>query len=304
MEMNYVKSLKVTTLIENISYGKCLAQWGLSLLIEAVDAKNKKTKIVFDTGVDKKAMLYNIKTLKQDVTDVEAIVISHGHHDHTAAIVEITKAAGNPKIYAHPHVFLKKFYIEKNGKRRSIGVPKKEGIDDIEKAGGEIQLKATPTEVAPGIWTTGQIPRTTNFEQPLPLQKGERLIKVIDEEETDDQILDDQALWMNVKETGPTVITGCAHAGPINTLLHVQKIGNFKRMHTMIGGTHLVDRTDHYFQQTVNELRKIRLKRISPCHCTGFKATSSLWNAFPKEFILNYSGRIIETAKKPEMQLF
>lgn len=295
--MNYIKALKITTLAENIAYGKCLGQWGLSFLIETVDAKDKKTKIVFDTGINKKALLHNIKTLKLDPTDVDSIVISHGHLDHTAAIVEITKTAGNIKIYAHPHTFLPKFHIDKKGKRRNIGVPKKEGIDDIERAGGKIQLAMTPTEVAPGIWTTGQIPRATSFEQPLPLEKGERIITIIDGDETDDQILDDQALWMNIKGTGPTVITGCAHSGLINTLLHVQKIGNLKQIHRLIGGTHLVDRRDKYFQQTVNELKKTGLKRISPCHCTGFKATSNLWHTFPKEFILNYSGRTIETGK-------
>lgn len=302
--MNYIKALKITTLAENIAYGKLLGQWGISFLIETVDSRDKKTKIVFDTGINKKALLHNIKTLKLDLTDIDSIILSHGHLDHTAATVEVTKTAGNIKIYAHPHTFLPKFHQDKKGKRRNIGVPKNEGIDHIEKAGGKIQLKKTPTEVTPGIWTTGQIKRATAFEQPLPLSEKERIIIVIDGDETDDQILDDQALWMNAKGTGPIVITGCAHAGLINTLLHVQKIGNFKQIHTLIGGTHLVDRTDQYFQQTVNELKKCGLKLISPCHCTGFKATSNLWHTFPKEFILNFSGRTIETGKEPKMQLF
>jgi len=302
--MNPIKALKITTLGENIAYGKCLGQWGLSFLVELVDAKDRKKKIVFDTGISKKALLHNIRELKVDLGDVESIILSHGHLDHSAATVEVVKAAGNVKIYAHPHAFLPRIYEGKNGKRRQIGVPKKEGLDDIEKVGGKILLRKEPSEVAAGVWTTGQIERVTTFECAFPLSEGEKVIIVIDGDEVDDRILDDQALWMNVKRIGPVVITGCAHAGPVNTLLQVQRIGNFKQIYGLVGGTHLVDRSDEYLQQTVSEFRKCGLKLISPCHCTGFKATTNLWHTFPQAFVLNFSGRVIEAGKQPEMRVF
>lgn len=302
--MNHIKALKITTLGENIAYGKCLGQWGLSFLMELVDAKDRKRKIVFDTGINKKALLHNIRKLKVDLSDVESIILSHGHLDHTAATVEVAKAAAKVKIYAHPHAFLPRIYEGKNGKRRQIGVPKKQGLDDIEKVGGEILLSKEPKEVVTGVWTTGQIKRVTTFECALSLSEGEKLIIVIDGNEVDDQILDDQAIWMNVKGIGPVVITGCAHAGPVNTLLQVQRIGNFKKIYGLVGGTHLVGRSDEYLQQTISEFKQRGLKLISPCHCTGFKATTNLWHAFPQTFVLNFSGRVIEVGKQPEMQVF
>jgi 7,8-dihydropterin-6-yl-methyl-4-(beta-D-ribofuranosyl)aminobenzene 5'-phosphate synthase len=302
--MKYVKALKITTLGENVAYGKCLGQWGLSLLVEIMDAKDRKKKIVFDTGISKKALLHNIKELKVDLSDVDSIILSHGHLDHTAATVEVAKAAGNVTIYAHPHAFLPRIYEEKNAKPRQIGIPKKEGIDDIEKAGGKILLKERPSEVTAGVWTTGQIERVTTFESALPLSKGEKLIIIRDGNEVDDRILDDQALWMNVKGVGPVVITGCAHAGPVNTLLHVKRTGNFKQIYGLVGGTHLVDRSDEYIEQTVREFKKCGLNLISPCHCTGFKATANLWQAFPHAFIINFSGRVIEAGKQPKMRVF
>jgi 7,8-dihydropterin-6-yl-methyl-4-(beta-D-ribofuranosyl)aminobenzene 5'-phosphate synthase len=302
--MSHIRSLKITTLGENIAVGKCLGQWGLSFLLELVDAKDRKGKIVFDTGISKKALLHNIKALKVDLSDVDSIVLSHGHLDHTATTVEVAKAASGVKIYAHPHTFLPRFYESKNGKRRQIGVPKGEGLNDIERVGGKILLKKVPVEVVPGVWTTGQIKRVTAFERALPLSKGERVIINIEGEEMDDQILDDQALWMNVEGIGPVVITGCAHAGPVNTLLQVQRIGNFKQIYGLVGGTHLVHRSDDYLQQTVSEFKRCGLRLISPCHCTGFRATANLWRAFPKAFVLNFSGRIIEAGKEPEMQVF
>ena len=298
-----IRDLKITTLTENLVLTRCLGQWGLSFLLELVDAKGESRKVVFDTGIHKESLLHNIKQLKVDLSDVDCVVISHGHLDHTAATVEVVEAAGGVRVYAHPHTFLSRFFEDKAGKRRQIGVPKGEGLEEIERAGGEVFLATEPTEVVPGVRTTGQIERVTPFERALPLSEGESLIIVIDGKEIDDNILDDQALWMEVEGVGPFVVTGCAHAGPVNTLLQVQRIGSFKHIHGLIGGTHLVGRSDGYLQQTARELKRFGLNMISPCHCTGFKATVSLWQAFPEEFILNFCGRVIEAGKEPERRV-
>jgi len=301
--MGYIRSLKITTLAENLAHMRCLGQWGLSFLLEFVDARGDDRKVIFDAGIHKESLLHNIRQLKVDLSAVDCLVLSHGHLDHTAAIVEIVGASGGGKVYAHPHTFLSRFYQEKTGRRRQIGVPKGEGLEAIEGAGGEVFLNTESKEVVPGVWTTGQIERVTSFERPLPLSKGERLIIVEKGEETDDQILDDQAIWMKVRGVGPFVITGCAHAGTVNTLLHIQRIGSFKKIYGLVGGTHLVGRSEEYLQETVKELKQLRLSLISPCHCTGFKATTKLWHAFPDAFILNFSGRVIDAGKEPERRV-
>lgn len=301
--MSLVRELKVTTLAENFAAMGGLGQAGLSLLIELVDAKGDDRKVVFDTSDHKEAFIHNMKRLEIDLSDVDCVVLSHGHHDHTAATIEVVKAAGGTKVYAHPHTFLPRLYEDKTGKRRRIGVPAGEGLEEIERAGGEILLTTEPTEVVPGVWTTGQVERVTAFEQVLQLSEGERLIVIVDGEESDDQILDDQALWMNVDGVGPFVCTGCAHAGSVNTLLQVQKIGNFKHINGLVGGTHLVGRSEEYLQQTVRELRQFGLGLISPCHCTGFKAMTRLWQAFPEAFILNFCFRVIEAGKMPDRRV-
>jgi 7,8-dihydropterin-6-yl-methyl-4-(beta-D-ribofuranosyl)aminobenzene 5'-phosphate synthase len=301
--MSLIRDLKITTLAENLVMTKCLGQWGLSFLLEFTDAKGDRGKLIFDTGIHKESLMYNIEQLKVDLSDVDGVVISHGHGDHTAATVEVVEAAGGVKVYAHPHTFLPRFYEDETGKRRRHGVPKGEGLEEIESAGGEIILAKEPTEVVPGVWTTGQIQRATPFERALPLSKGERLIIVVDGEEIDDHILDDQALWMDVDGVGPFVLTGCAHAGSVNTLLQVQQLGHFKEIHGLAGGTHLVGRSEEYLQQTIESLKQFGLRLISPCHCTGFKATARLWQAFPRTFVLNFAGRVIEAGKEPERRL-
>jgi 7,8-dihydropterin-6-yl-methyl-4-(beta-D-ribofuranosyl)aminobenzene 5'-phosphate synthase len=293
-----VQDLKITTLAENSATSTLLGQWGLSFLLEMTDAKGKKRKIVLDTGKYKPALMHNLKNLKVNLNDVDCVVLSHGHLDHTGTTAEIVKMAGGVKVYAHPHTFLPRFHQDKTGKKRQLGVPKGEGIPEIEKAGGTVLLTRKPTEIVPGVTTTGQIERTTSFERPLPISKTDRLVITVDGKETDDHILDDQALWMQVDGIGPYVITGCAHSGIINMLTHVQKIGQLKQIHGLVGGTHLVGRSDEYLQKTVTDLKKFGLKLISPCHCTGFKATATLWKAYPETFVLNFSGRIIEAGKE------
>ena len=303
MMMSLIQDLRITTLAENLVMTKCLGQWGLSFLLELVDARGDRRKVIFDTGIHKESLLHNIKQLKVELSDVDCVVISHGHGDHTAATVEVVEAAGGVKVYAHPHTFLPRFHEDETGKRRRHGVPKGEGLEEIEKAGGKVFLNTEPIEIMPGVWATGQIQRVTPFERAFPLPEGERLSIVVDEEEIDDQILDDQALWMDVEGVGPFVITGCAHAGPVNTILQVQRIGRFKKMHGLVGGTHLIGRSEVYLQQTIKGLKQLGLDLISPCHCTGFKAMTRLWQAFPKAFILNYSGRTIEAGKEPEKRV-
>jgi len=297
--MNSIKELKITTLAENMA-SSCLGQWGLSFLLELLDAKGHPRKVILDSGLNKRALLFNVKLLMVDLSDVDCIVLSHGHLDHTAATVEFVKAAGGVKVYAHPHAFCPRFYQDKTGKRRELGVPKGERQDDIERAGGRLILSTQPKEVVPGLWTTGQVKRETSFERALPISKEEKLTIIVDGEEIVDEVLDDQSLWMDVDGIGAFVITGCAHSGPVNTLLHVQRIGHFKNIHGLLGGTHLVGRSDEYLAQTIEGLKQFGLRLISPCHCTGFKAQVKLWQAFPKVFVLNFSGRVLEAGKEPE----
>lgn len=302
MNIDKIRDLKITTLAENLVQAGGLGQWGLSFLLEFFDAKDNERKVVFDTSANREALFHNIKHLEIDLGEVDCLVLSHGHFDHTSANVEVVEAAGGIRVYGHPHTFLPKIVQHKNGKRRQIGVPEGEGIAEIEAAGGELVLSSSPAEVVPGLWTTGQVERVS-FERVWDLPEGTRVMNVVEDEEVDDPVLDDLALWSHVEGVGPFVVTGCAHRGPVNTLLQVQRDWGFKEIYGMVGGTHLVGRSDEYIDQTLTELQRFGMKVVSPCHCTGFKATSMLWRAFPDEFILNFCCRKIEVGKEPEQRI-
>jgi 7,8-dihydropterin-6-yl-methyl-4-(beta-D-ribofuranosyl)aminobenzene 5'-phosphate synthase len=302
IEMKQIGALKITTLAENYAFGRGIGQWGLSLLLELMDAEGDQRKVVLDTGMNGEALFHNAKVIKEDFSDVDCIVLSHGHYDHTATTTEIVKASGGVKVYGHPHTFTERISENRVGKRRRIDPPKGQGIGAIEAAGGIVVLTENPVEVVPGLSTTGEVKRRS-FEKGSVPSNQTRWIRMVDGEETDDLILDDLALWTEVSGVGPWVITGCAHAGPVNTLLQVQELSGFDKIFGFIGGTHLIGRPDDYIQSTIEEITKFRPKLISPCHCTGFKATARFWEAFPEEFVLNNSLRIIEAGKMPRHKI-
>lgn len=134
--MERLNHLKIYTLADNLVMSSGLqGQWGLSMLLEVVDWRGETHKVIFDTGGDKRSLMHNIEKMKVGLEDIECVVLSHGHGDHTSSTVEIVSSTGGVKVYAHPHLFLPRFYIDRQGRRERGGVPEDEGLDKIEQAG-------------------------------------------------------------------------------------------------------------------------------------------------------------------------
>jgi 7,8-dihydropterin-6-yl-methyl-4-(beta-D-ribofuranosyl)aminobenzene 5'-phosphate synthase len=286
-----ITDLKITTILDNIiqSAGP-VAHWGFSTLLEY--SAGGKHRVLLDTGSDRECVLRNLKTLKVDLRGIDAVVLSHGHWDHTSATVDVVKATGGVKVYAHTSAFQHVYRVTDKGERKLISVPEGQGIAEIEAAGGKVILSKTPVEVAPGVWATGEVPRAS-FETVMELV-NERLVR--EGSEAQDTIPDDQSLFLREKGVGLTVVTGCAHSGPLNILAYVESITG-EKVKALIGGTHLTGRKPEYTKATIEGLRRHSLSILSPCHCTGFRAMAELSHAFPDSFTLIYSGNAMEPVK-------
>ncbi|MDX1314849.1 MAG: MBL fold metallo-hydrolase [Eudoraea sp.] len=300
-----VSNVEITVIADNLVLKSGLwGQWGLSYLIKLTDSEGEQRKVLFDTGNDTWPFLYNIEKLELSLEGLDAIILSHGHLDHTVATVEAIEMSGSCNVYAHPHCFQKRYFETKKGKKRDIGVPNGQGIKEIKAAGGNLILTSDPVEVIPGLWTTGQVPRINDFEfVDSKTDSGERII-MVEGERREDLILCDQSLWMDVDGTGCWTITGCAHSGPVNTLTQVKKLGGFQSIYAYIGGTHLVGKKDDYILKTADEMSKFGLDLVAPCHCTVFNAMSLMHKEFGDKFMVNYCGRIIKSWEKPTPMVF
>ena len=173
-------------------------------------------------------------------------------------------------VVAHPKIFDPKFKVKPGLK--FIGASFK--LSDVEAAGGIPLLVASPVKIAEGIMTTGEVERKVTFE------KVEGFWTVDDGRFVEDILLDDQSLIINIEGRGLVVVAGCAHSGIINTIKHAQKITETDRVYAVLGGFHLAKADDKRIQATVNELMKLDLNFIGPCHCTGSKAVNQLAEAF------------------------
>ncbi len=266
-----------------------LAEHGLSLLVTVYEGEEKHT-MLFDTGYTKIGVPHNLDQLGIDLSEVEAIALSHSHMDHTGSLYLILdKISGTIPLVLHPAAFdAPRFFGLADGRR--LLFPQTLVKKDLEKQNIGLIESKTPIPLAgERIMVTGEVERVTSFEQGLPNAVLERNGKI-----EKDPISDDQALVINLKEKGLVVIAGCSHAGIINTIFYARKMTGIERIHAVVGGFHL---SGPYFEkiidQTLGELQKIRPQFLSPMHCTGWKAIQQMSQAFPEEFILNSVGSMI-----------
>lgn len=298
--MEAVKSVKVVTLADNLVYdSRLLGQWGFSAFIEVIDQNRDVYYIVFDTGSKKRALLYNIKALKIDLSLLEHVVLSHGHYDHTSATVElIKKSQRKVKVLVHPFTFLPRFRIRKK-RREYFGIPKGEREADIKESGAQIVATTRPREIIPSVITSGEIERNNPFEKITW-----KAMTIIEGKQVMDKVPEDQALFINIKEHGLLAIVGCAHAGIVNTLDHALMVTGVKKLYGFIGGTHLIQPKEHRLNETIRRMKDYDLKLMAPSHCTGYKSMIALNQIFPDAFVLNYAGRTIDTSKKLKDRVF
>lgn len=273
--------IQITTLSENTaSATHLLAEWGLSILIE-VD----NYKILLDTGQTFSAA-HNAIALGIDLSQIDKIVFSHGHFDHTGGLLHILKMVkGEVEIIANPDIWAAKYRKRPEEKERYIGVPfPKEAAETL---GASFNSTKRPVWLTENIVTSGEIPMITQYEE----IDHELYVKEKGEFKPD-LLCDDQALFIKSKR-GLIIILGCAHRGVINTIRHAQKITGLEPVYAVIGGTHLIRASPQRLKLTIAELSSSGVQRLGVSHCTGLAACTVLARKFGEAFFFNNAGTSI-----------
>ena len=266
------QELRLTIVVENsasLGNSSVWAQHGLSIFLE-LNLGREYMKLLWDTGASCEVMLHNADALHIDLPHIDLICLSHGHYDHTGGLMGVLQRVnGKICILAHPDIFAPK--LKAQPFLQFIGPP----FCRVEaEAAGAIMLDCRgPTAIAPGVMTTGEVTRLESFE------KVEGFWTIKDGQYCEDNIPDDQALAINIEGKGLAVITGCAHAGIINTIKHAQKITGVGELYAVIGGFHLTDADEMRIDATADALRKLDPAILRPGHCTGQKAICRLQEA-------------------------
>lgn len=270
--------VRLTTLCENTAGKPGLkAEWGLSILIE-VD----RFKVLFDTGTST-VVTHNARVLGLDLSQIDKIVLSHGHDDHTGGLADVLQVTGSKEIFAHPDIWSHK-YTKRPHQDQAAYIGLRFQREALVGMGAQFAYSQKPVQISDNIFTTGEVEMTTGYEEIesnlLVKEKG-----ILGP----DPLADDLSLVIKTPK-GLVVVLGCAHRGMINHLRQAQKITGESKIHTVVGGTHLIYASDERIEKTIAELKQWGVQKIGVSHCTGFKATLRLAQAFKDIFFLNNAG--------------
>ena len=270
-------TINITTLIDNTAADNLESEHGLSLWLEFEDKQ-----VLFDTG-QTDMILRNAKLLGINLDSADAIVISHGHYDHTGGLKAILDIAPKATLYIHPEA-LKPKYSQKDSKTKCVGMSDStKDVIRILADNGRVIWTEMPTEIIPGLFVTSRIPRNTDFED-----SGGNFFRN-QSCQTADELLDDQAIFFKTKQ-GLVVLLGCAHAGVVNTLDYVTKLTDQRSIYAIIGGMHLVNANLARIKHTIEAFKKYDIQKIVPLHCTGQDAAGKIKNAFGEKCIISQAG--------------
>ncbi|MEW6738407.1 MAG: MBL fold metallo-hydrolase [Nitrospirota bacterium] len=238
-----------------------IAEHGFSALIET-----EGKKILVDTGATGIALEHNLNLIGLTFDDIDVVFLSHGHNDHTGGLPKL-----KGKVIAHPDSFYQRYLVPKEGVSYELTSPQ------IDPRRQFLELHKEPVKLSRGVITTGEIPRIHLWEE-LNVFRIKR-----DDETLNDRVLDDQGVIINTKK-GLVIIAGCSHAGIINTIEQAIKITGIDDIYCVIGGFHLIGPGEAKIEKTINEFRRLNVKKIVPIHCTGFEAIKRISIEMPDEF--------------------
>ena len=276
--------IRVSVLSENIAgTDGIMGEFGWSVLIE-VDGQ----KILFDTGPGISAW-YNAGRMGIELGQVNKIVLSHSHHDHTGGLREILRCMPGKEVdvIAHPHIWAMR-YNRKDDKDKYMGMPFRR--QELESMGACFKLVTRPLKLSENAMTSGEVAMTIGFEnESVPAFGGKGRYMIDGSEIKADAILDDMAIIVKT-EDGLVVVLGCAHRGVINTIYHARNITGVEKIHAVLGGAHLISESGGRIEKTIAALKEFDGIKLGLCHCTGLKAITRMAQAFGERFFFCNAG--------------
>lgn len=292
-------SVRVTLLVDNERGAPGLrSQWGFSAWIET-----PRARVLLDSGCND-AFWRNAAKLDVPLETADAFVLSHGHFDHGGGIARVVEAAPGARVVLHPGGLAPHYWLAKTSKVDPIGLPER-SLTALGAAGERVTWALGPLEVAPGVWASGPIPRRHALEE------AERNFFLDRACTVRDHVVDDQALWAETP-AGLVVLTGCAHAGIVNTLDHVRRVASGRedampraadgplatdglpRVRAVIGGLHLLHASPARLRATSEALAGAGVELVAPVHCTGKRGKRHLRERFGDAFADCATGSVLE----------
>jgi len=284
-----------------------IAEHGLAYHLESVRGQERR-EILLDFGYRMPTLLNNYAVLKAEPLSADALIISHGHVDHFGGLPDFALVAqGRWKpgltLYAGGEdTFCHRMVVNPAGGAQDYGQLNRAGL---EGSGLKVVLAKQAAVVAGHAFTSGQIPRITDFEQSPAAARlvagpvdsacsathfGVTKVEVKPGELVSDTFQGEHTTAYHVKDRGLVVLTSCGHAGVINSTRQVQKTTGISKVHAIVGGFHLAPAPDEIVAKTVAAFKDINPDYIIPMHCTGLNTIIAVHREMPKKLVMPSTG--------------
>ena len=263
------------------------AEHGISFFAEAVVA-GKPAACMFDYASDPEGVLRNARLLGVDLGRASAFALSHGHWDHYLSAVEVLRQNEARLPRGAPFFVGEEAFARRYSVRPGQATPTDLGLlrrDALEGLGVTVREVRGRAEIVPGGYLPGGIARVTAYEQVAPsylVQRGDKI--------EPDTFPGEQALFFSVKDRGLVVLSGCAHAGIVNTVRQAQQAAGIERIHAIVGGFHLTGAKPEVIRSTVADLKAMKPDYVVPAHCSGFETLVALAQEMPNELVISAAG--------------
>ncbi|CNF04456.1 dihydropteroate synthase [Mycobacterium tuberculosis] len=277
------------------------AENGISLLVTARRGRHEST-VLFDVGLTGSVLKHNLDVLGVDAGRIEQVVISHGHPDHYGGLYAFLDGFDRTiPVATNTDAFLPRYAVMGDG-RVSQYYNQAFTIDDVERHGGRPVLSGGALDLGCGMFTTGYIPRTVSFEGPAapPAPHAPGLYQVREDGTYGlDEVFEEQGLVIDIKGRGLVVLTGCAHAGVLNTIDRAREVCGPKPVHAVMGGFHLGFPTTprENVRLTIDGMREREVSRIIPMHCSGLHTHAAFHDQMPDQYLQPSVGTVLTFGK-------
>jgi 7,8-dihydropterin-6-yl-methyl-4-(beta-D-ribofuranosyl)aminobenzene 5'-phosphate synthase len=280
-----------------------VSEFGLSMHVESRRGSETRNTLV-DFGFTPEALNNNIELLAIDPSQLDALVLSHGHYDHFGGLVGFLKQ--------HKGALKAKLPLYIGGEeafcsREWIAAPAKGDFGALDRSALQaadvtITYAEGPSLVADHGFTSGQID-LRSFEKvlsPSAMKIGVEhglgcYAEKFSEEERVKAVIPDMfrheiATTFNVKGLGLVVLTSCSHRGVVNAVRQAQAVSGINKVHAVVGGFHLAPHKEDYVRETIASLKEINVDYVIPLHCTGEPFYEIAKTEMPTKLLRSYTG--------------